>query len=478
MSKTTLNPGISDWEYKYKVAAAADIDGDGADELSLGYTVFDDVLANFSAYETFSAQENGYNQKAIAAGNLDGGDTDIKEELVYETVTADRYTSLGDPQSFSSNFTYNSIDVPSSKLSNSYSSSPDSGEEYNVKPVDLLVDKSAMVVGNFDRDSKRVRYDGHELGFTTPTIVATIASPPYYSGLAETLGDSYGYDSWSTTFGKSVDSSSTSTSSVGFSVGSSVEFEQEVEVFGVELATFSSSVAFEHNTSRQWSTTHGVTKTVSYSTTGGEDQVVFTSAPLDIYYYEVVDSPVSTDIGKKLSVQVPRDFSTYVVSREYSNEHNGELPDLPDDVFPHTMGDLWSYPSAAEKDSLRSSYGGYEYGPEPVGQVESGSGVTELEIAVDWSNAYTISKDFSTEIAVSGGSGGVTLSQSLGFTTGYAYSSSSGTTFGGTVGYLPGDYYDDASYSYSSGLFAVPYEDTERAEATDQSWWALNYWVE
>ena len=64
----------------------------------------------------------------------------------------------------------------------------------------------------------------------------------------------------------------------------------------------------------------------------------------------------------------------------------------------------------------------------------------------------------------------------LGFNVGYSYSQSTttSTTFGGTVGYLPSAYYSDDEYKYGSTLFVYPYQNT----FTGHTYWVLDYAVD
>jgi hypothetical protein len=80
------------------------------------------------------------------------------------------------------------------------------------------------------------------------------------------------------------------------------------------------------------------------------------------------------------------------------------------------------------------------------------------------------------DVSVGGGAAGWTATVDAGFNTGYSYttSASAGTSFGGTVGYLPTAYFNNTAYAYSEGLFVYPYHDPSSL----QTYWVVNYWIQ
>jgi hypothetical protein len=98
-----------------------------------------------------------------------------------------------------------------------------------------------------------------------------------------------------------------------------------------------------------------------------------------------------------------------------------------------------------------------------------------LQISVSKESSDSLSYDFSLHTSVGAGVGDWTASITAGFQTGYSTTSSSseGTVFGGTIGYLPEVYYKNPNYSYESGVFACPY-----TTSSNKTFWVVNYWVE
>jgi hypothetical protein len=475
----SIDIGVHGWSYSsgvHPLPQALDLDGDGSYELSVGAAVFNNVLESFGSENRARFELPASTDDEILAhkciGDVNG---DAREDIICHTWLD--HTGLGTPVELLS--AYGTTEIQDWDQVNALENAEYINRNTGSTRYQALSNTS-LAVGNFDDDSDRVRYTGHELQFTNPIVIATLASAPYYRDIAAS-DDSYNFQSWQTTFGKTTASSATDTSKVGFSIGSTVEVEQGINVFGVEVASFKASSSFSKNTSWEWSTTSSISKSITYTCNGGEDRVIFTAVPMDIYSYEIVGSSDPADLWQKLYIKLPRDYSTYTVTKAFFNGNNGDLTDLPDEVLPHTKGDPSTYPNTAAKNTLMTEYpNGYEIGPSPAAQGDGFSGITEMEIVVEQANEKTISTDFTTETSIGGGAGGVTVALDMGFNTGYGYTttSSQGTSFGGTVGFLPSSFYSNPNYSYSSGLFVLPYKDTKRDNATGQSWWAINYWVE
>jgi hypothetical protein len=338
----------------------------------------------------------------------------------------------------------------------------------------------AIAVGNVDKDSPRVRYAGHKLQFTDPAIIAVLASPPYWSTVAA-ADQAYGnaYSNWETAFGTVTTSSSSAGVSAGFSVGVCFEMEQSVSVFGIELASFKASTSFKQSVNYSLATSYAVSKSVTYKALGGEDKVIFTSVPMDIYSYEVVDSPTASEKGRILKLEIPRAFTTYMVTRSFFNANNGIVADIDGSVLQHTIGDPKSYPTLAQRNSLLAKYGGYAAEaalPVSQGSDNMPSGTTVLEISVESGTEESIDLATEIETQAGGGAGGVAVLATAGFSAGFNYTTgtSVGTTFGGTVGYLPTAFYSQAGYPYKSGLFTYPFFDNR----DNRSYWIVNYWRE
>lgn len=466
------NPGSED---AYRLCPlAVDINGDGLDELHLECLVYNTPMSSstdyWNAFEGWNGAHTGdWSIVNVAAGDVDcneteGGVSDGREDLVFVSSAAYENSAA----------TLQVIGL-------------DSADGIVAKKSDLAIGTAAraavsvaLAVGNADNDSSRVKYSGHELKYTDPVVLAVLVSPPYYESIAGTDADYAGnYKNWTTYFGQSKTDGVNESASVGFSIGASLEYEQDLSVFGVKIGSVKASVAFTNNTKWEWNASYAITQSIQYNCAGGEDKVIFTSVPMDEYSYEVLHSTNPGDpAGSVLKIKIPRKFDTYMVTRDFYNANNGDLADIDSSVVAHTLGQPRTYPTEEDMIDALGEFGGYATeNAHQASQADDNStgGSTGLEIAVESGKEKTVSCDFDVTASAGAGAGGWIAVVSAGFSTGFSYSTSTavGTKFGGTVGYLPTTYYNDSSYKYSSGLFVYPYED----ERTLRKYWIVNYWV-
>ncbi|MDR1352467.1 MAG: VCBS repeat-containing protein [Treponema sp.] len=135
---------------------------------------------------------------------------------------------------------------------------------------------------NVDKDSFILRDTGNrELLFSDPHVIAVLASAPYYAGINE---DGNG----GTYFGYTKGSSSGSSNSFDFSVGSSIGFDLEdpFGISGVEVeASMKNSFSWAQSESRD------IQESWGWNNVLAQDLVIFTAIPFDVYYYEVLVPP-------------------------------------------------------------------------------------------------------------------------------------------------------------------------------------------
>ncbi|UCH29020.1 MAG: hypothetical protein JSV06_12210, partial [Myxococcales bacterium] len=330
-------------------------------------------------------------------------------------------------------------------------------------------DSVILAPGNIDHDSAMVRYDGdYELLFTNPTIVATMASPPYRSGIGQSEDDTV------STFGKVSGTTVEEETAIGFSTGMSVGYEADFGIFGGAEMSLSIEQSLDF-TSTQSKT---IEKYNSYTSGPGEDKVVFSTVPFDVYYYTIVSSPAEEDVGRTVTINIPREIQTLASSTVFYNEHNGEGVDVDETVFAHQTGDVWSYPSADDKNQIlreaESGQSGYQSlwnGPRPVSE---GTGFDTIGISTTEGSARGASMDVDVKLEFSATSpGGAKVGTSVGFHYGYSYSLSTEDTafFEGSVGNIPAAQYTPNNL-YKYGLMVYP------QSYGDQSFVVMNYWVE
>jgi len=323
-----------------------------------------------------------------------------------------------------------------------------------------------LLPANVDTDSPALKYSAasHEVIFTEPIVIAALGAPP----CAKDIGQNW--QACVTSFGQgtsgSVDASLTVSVKAGVTAG--IEAGVNVPFVGDVGVSLKQSVTV---TAKAWAgAAYTVEKTVTYSTGALEDAVVFTSIPYDEYRYTIVSHPDPTLVGKQVVIRIPREPVTRIAERGF---YNASVPSgalhIGSSVFQHSVGDIHSYPTASQKDSLLASYGGLQFGPKGVGQ---GTGDTQQEISV------------SSEINV-GGSLGIEYESSVeatggkvmaGFTVGYgaeaalSITSGSKTTYTGTVGSIDAAHFGANSYQWGIFTYTRPLD--------GQKFEVIDYWVQ
>jgi hypothetical protein len=329
-------------------------------------------------------------------------------------------------------------------------------------------DTPVVAPANVDRDSAVVRYDGqNELRFTDARIISVVSSPPYQDGIGQNV------DATSATFGK-VDSASTENGKTwGVSAGFSVGYEYESDLF---QCGFSMKATFEASFDWYAKNSQTVETYSSYTTDPGQDMVIYSAIPFDVYHYTIVSSPDAQEVDRDVTINIPRAPQVRAASIDYYNANNGGALDVDQRILRHTLGSVWSYPTADDKERIlndavaanKATYTRLAAGPLQVPQTGTSM------VGVARTNASTTGKDVGLSVSVEfeGKAGGVTAGTSVGFEHSYSYevTTEKGSFFEGTVGKIPSETYEANAYCY--GLFVYP-------QALDgQSFLVMNWWTQ
>jgi hypothetical protein len=433
-------------KYHLTGIAAGDIDGDGDDEIacyndllvvnngSIEYHSLwgNEALEMGNAYTT----ENFVCMDTIHVGDVNG---DRKEDVVYVTNDADQV------------YIYTVKTDGTLELDDSWT-------------IGTGPSRITLCLPNIDDDSAILDYTGHELLFTDPIVIAVLASPPYFSGINSggTGGTSFGY----------IEGHGTEeTSSHGFSTGVSVGAEFDLP-FGLGGAEVKTSVSQSMN----WGTasTHEVTETWGYTTSVGENKVVFTSIPFDVYYYTILSSPVSSQIGETVSINVPRTPGRYHQETGYYNSHRfGDAIAIDSTIMEHTKGKPFTYANETDKEDKRIEHGNIGLFSDHYLQVGTGSGSSTISLEDLTGETSTFEYDLDVTVEAEAKAGGITYGTSAGYGYGYSYSSSviSGTYIQGQVPDIPPARYD-SSKAFRWGLMSYP------QTSQGQKFTIVTYWVQ
>ncbi len=296
---------------------------------------------------------------------------------------------------------------------------------------------------NVDNDSLVVSYDRHELRYTNPIVIATIASPPYWDG-----NESEG----STSFGYANTTSSTVSTENTISAGLSIGFEWESPA-----GTYGASVKANLTKSMNCgiSTTTEVSESWGYQTQRGQDMVVYTTIPFDVYYYNIISSPDPKAIGTQMQISVPRDLVTMNCELDYYNENNGDAKDIK---MHHTKGKPFTYYTKAEKDSFESKGGNNGLFGKKMMRVGIGGGKVTLELSKDQITEKSKGHSVEVSVEVEGKAGYATAGVNAGYAHDYNYTLSVGKGIycAGEVPNNPTGQ-DFTNKSFQAGIMSFPY---------------------
>jgi len=171
-------------------------------------------------------------------------------------------------------------------------------------------------------------------------------------------------------------------------------------------------------------------------------------------------------------VSMPREPVTRQAERGFFNRTvvDGSLQ-VGADVFGHTIGDVSTYPTRAQKNALLNRRGGLEIGPIGVPQ---GGGSTTLVVDVGREISRGGALEVGFEVEIEATAGGVLGGVSVGSSSERSWQITSGesTTYTGQVGGIPAGNFGPNQYSW--GMFTYVHEDA----GSGQQYEVIHYWVE
>jgi len=339
---------------------------------------------------------------------------------------------------------------------------PETGENY--ANVDICLP-------NIDDDTAIFEYrNEHEVLFTDPQIQAVLASPPYWKQYNQAI------DGSETSFGIMHSQGQSVTNEFGFNVGFSIGYHAETPLWG---SAGSSEFKATVENSFDWSSTysHEIEETFSYITPAGEDMVIFSAIPFDVYYYNIISAPEGADecVGDVVTINIPRTIMTTACERTFYNEHNGDCPDVDKNVLIHTIGKPFTYMTVEDKEALVNQHSstGILYSSSMM-TVGAGSGTQQVEISEVSSSSSGFSYNLDIKAEFEGVGACVLFGASVGFHYGYSMETTigDGTIISGSVGNLSAsDYTVDRAFSW--GLISYPLNFQEGYEIN-----VITYWVD
>ncbi len=410
-------------------ATAADFNGDGVETIYLEQHFWMDVHSEkMSPYKGISKNE-----------------TSLVLEEPYYRLTEINPLKTGDGTSVTegnNSFVYVAPPVTGSYLSN-----------------DGHYHSFSFAAPNTDNDSIHLAYKDYYFTYSSPIVMAVLASPPYFSDLLHLDGgDTYVYNS-ETSFGKTKGSGGSTTQTNTVSVGGMVGFEHEFSIFDVKVASLEIEAEFQSDWTWETEKASMTEYSVTYTTFGGQDSVVLYSIPTDVFVYDAwtPDEDGSGWTTSEMKIQLPYQPVTSVVEvsayDEIAQQYPNVLPKVGGEILKHTLGQPATYPqgTAGLKDVLiGSEWSGVSGG--------AGASITQ-SIDITRENTYTTSYNNSWKLTAGGTLFDVKGSVSAGGEAGGGKSVTDleGTTFETSVVNMPQEG-EDAGYGYNWKLLKYSYE--------------------
>ncbi|HPF44309.1 MAG TPA: S-layer homology domain-containing protein [Syntrophomonadaceae bacterium] len=312
---------------------------------------------------------------------------------------------------------------------------------------------------NTDNDSILLKYKDYYFTYSSPIVMAVLASPPYFSDLKHLDGgDTYVYNS-ETSFGKTEGGGTTTTQTNTVSVGGMVGFEHEFSIFDVKVASIEIEAEFEHEWTWETEQADSTDYSVTYTTFGGQDSVVLYSIPTDVFIYDAW-TPNEDGSGWSMSemeVRLPYQPVTSVVEASAYDKIAAQYPEiLPvvgGAILKHTLGQPATYPQTTG--GLTGCLTGSEWSGVSGG---SGAAITQ-GIDITSENTEKVAYNNEWKLTIGGSLFDVKANVSAGGEAGGGESTTNtnGTSFETTVVNMPQEG-QDAGYGYNWKLLKYDYQ--------------------
>jgi hypothetical protein len=378
--------------------------------------------------------------QVFAAGDVDG---DLAEELVCSDIGTKRV------------YVYNYNNASKSHTDSEIACS--GSYAYGVGTNQVY---SSLCLPDWDGTAVYAKFLRRELSFTEPDVIAVLASPPYWADLeSASLGNcaTTFETSKAESYGNSHSFNATITGKVG--AGASA-----FDIVSVE-ETYGGALAYTGVTGYTVETT----QSKSYSTIPGEDLVLCSTTPVDLYYYEVLRSSNAAEIGKEMLLSQARKPQTLPIElKEYN-----KIAKHPIDAsfIGHTIGNPKTYLTKAEL--LAAAPAGRRLVQTDGPQVGPAGGYSTSAVSLDVTNtssnsaAVTISHSIKAAVLIS-----VESEQSFTYEYTHETSTADGTTITGSAPYNPVGTASDKNFTF--GIASYP----KVLSSTGDEILYVTYWVD
>jgi len=228
--------------------------------------------------------------------------------------------------------------------------SPDFDTAHSVRsPTDCPI-----LVSNFRNRGMKITYTGNDEEIRyDPQILVAMSAPPTQVGISQAVGNTY------TSYGKTVGRTASSTSSIGFSLSSTLGLSLTPNTGGISRGISRSKTwanEFEKTGFQETSLT-----VATYSAGGYSDNtIIYFQGSYTRYSYIIQDHPIYPELnGLFLNISFPNTPFVYSVSQEYFNKYlrlqSPGIPVIGNETFSHLIGHPETYRSRSDVGAIKSS---------------------------------------------------------------------------------------------------------------------------
>ncbi len=413
-------------------------------------------------YSSSGSFFNGMLYDQAVAGDITG---DGAADLIYFTYDQMPYYTAGGPE-----------DKGMNRINSLVIWGKDSGGAYKALqtiPVTSSNEYPSLALANVDDDSLVVEYDHFTQSYSDPKILTVLASPPYNAAMD--ISNS------STSYSLSTGTTVSNSGRLGFYVGGSlgVTGSWDAVLGGATGASWGFDVraTTQADFSWGWGFEEATEDSKTYTVNAGSDQVIFSGFPIDTYVYKILSAPAAyiAENGLFVTINIPRKPEAASMELSAYNAIVEEKYRIPATLINHTLGNPYTYYSAAQKAALQTEgagKGGYMFSNStmPVAQGSAATGLSTSKTATkfdsfDFDLSIGVVAQFTLTYAVFSIEGGMTGGYS------YEHSAGTGTTVEGVVGCIA-DAKVWGENKFNWGLMMVP------KTFGDQKFSFVTYWVE
>jgi hypothetical protein len=321
---------------------------------------------------------------------------------------------------------------------------PDAGNHQDLPAMTLTADggRPLLALADVDGDGYVVRSTGvRRQQLADPIPLVVMTAVPTKAGAAQNLSNSSTSYAVATGDGTSIGVSTTATVSAGAGFGGSIGW------FGAQATT-----EIERSFQTSEVTTTSTTTITGYNSGPDDDVIIFQGTLYESFEYEVLSGPDPDKVGAYFTLDLPATAKTYKWTVSKYDETFQELA-LSSDVLPHTIGDPASYRSRAETEALLATYVGWTDGSAKTVGEGTGSNSTQVDLAEEQATTEERSWSITDSLEFSVGWASGTLSSGLSNSEMVTVTTVETTSYAGEVGDLAGDDWDRWHYDFGMAVY-------------------------